>query len=358
MAGIADSTPSGAGPTGPDGSAMHGGPGAPGFVPGVDPIFQGEETREQPTRRSTLLFQFFIFPLLIVVASVGVFLFFGAIGGSQKSAQEFLSDVRFGGENVQKQAAQQLATILQRERARVDAKEITLAEAEYSKGVFRRDLEATFVASFEGGTPDRQAFLASAMGLVGDPAYLTALEQRVRPPTPPEVRRSVARAIALLDTSEATPVLISLLKDDDEPVRNQAVEGLSRARARSPETIAATTAALKGALADESEYVRVTAAAALALAGDASGIDLVGKLLDPAFADEIAQRKIAGFTAEELDATAIAAMRQYVLATGMKAALELRAPSLKPKVEALLNHPDEPVRKVARLVLDRWGPSK
>lgn len=325
---------------------------------GVDPIFRGEETRDEPTRRSTLLFQFFLFPLLIVVASVGVFLFFGAIGGSQKSAQEFLADVRFGGENVQKQAAQQLATILQRERARVDAKEITLAEAEYSKGNFRRDLEAAFLASFDGGTSDRQAFLASSMGLVGDPAFLTALEQRAHPPTPPDIRRAVARAIALLDTSDGTPILISLLKDDDEPVRNHAVEGLSRGRARSPDSIEAVKGALKGALGDTSEYVRMSAAAALALAGDASGIDLVGKLLDPAYADEIANRKIPGFTAEELDAEAIAQMRQYTLASGLKAAFALRAPELKIKVEALRSHPDKPVRDLAEQVLSRWGSPK
>ncbi len=327
-----------------------------GGVSSSDPIFSGEETREQPTRRSTLLFQFFIFPLLIVVASVGVFLFFGAIGGSQKSIREYLADVRSGGENVQKQSAQQLATILQAERAKVDAapeseKAAALAKAEYADATFRRDLETTFSESFDGKTSDRQAFLASAMGLVGDPAYLTALSLHVHPPTPPAIRRAVARAIALLDTSASTPVLISLLKDDDEPVRNQAVEGLSRARARTPDTIVA----LRGALGDSSEYVRVTAAVALALAKDASGIDLVGKLLDPAFADEMARRAIPGFTTDEPNAEAIVATRNFALASGMKAALVLRDPTLKPKVERLLSHPDSTVKAIAQQVLDRWS---
>lgn len=351
MAGNSASTPPGAGPTGPEGGPVR-------LTPDNDPIFDGLEAVDQPTRRSTLLFQFFIFPLLIVVASVGVFLFFGAIGGSQKSAKEFLAEVRSGGENVQKQAAQQLATILQRERERVDAKEIPLEKAEYADPGFRNDLVAAFEDSFEGRTSERQAFLASAMGLVGDPAYLTPLVKRSKPPTSPEIRRAVVRAIALLDTDDRFPVLVTLLKDDDEPVRNQAVEGLTRARARTPSILAATVEGLKGALHDDSEYVRVNAAAALALAGDASGIELVGKLLDPAYADEVSKRPISGFTADEADATAIAAMRQYTLAIGMKAALALRADSLKPKVEALLKHSDKPVRDIAQQVLDRWGSPK
>lgn len=354
MARHTDPTPSGAGPTGPEDVVVN----ADGVgVPGADdPIFDGKETEAQPTRRSTLLFQFFLFPLLIVVASVGVFLFFGAIGGSQKSAREYLADVRGGGENVQKQAAQQLATILQRERARVDAGEIKLADAEYSSAAFRRDLEDTFEDSFKGRTAERQAFLASAMGLVGDPAFLPALERHVSPTTTPEVRRAVARAISLLETRDITSVLILLLKDADEPVRNQAVEGLSRARARSAEA----TEALKVALTDESEYVRVNAAAALALAGDASGVDLVARLLDPAYADEVAARRIAGFSVEDrdLDPSAIAAMRQLTLANGLKAALALRAEALKPRVEALLRHPAKPVRDLAQQVLDRWGSPK
>lgn len=338
--------PPGAGPTGPEGGAVD--------LASDDPIFDGPERVEPQSKKATLLFQFFLLPLLIVVASVGVFLFFGAIGGSQKSAKEFLADVRNGGENVQKQAAQQLATILHRERERVDAKEIPLEKAEFADPAFRRDLAAAFEEAFDGRSLDRQAFLASAMGLVGDPDFVVPLVKRSTPPTPPEVRRAVARALGLLETSATVPALVTLLKDDDEPVRNQAVEGLTHARARTPAAIEG----LKGALRDDSEYVRVNAAAALALAGDASGVELVGKLLDPAFADEVAGRPIPGFAPDSTDAGAIAAMRQHVLAIGMKAALALHADALKPRIEALTKHADKSVRDVAQQVLDRWGPPK
>lgn len=340
---------------------------APAGSSSADPIFDGQEPVESPTRKSTLLFQFFLFPLLIVVASVGVFLFFGAIGGAPKSAAEFLVDVREGGENVQKQAAQQLGAILQKERGRVDRKEIPLAEAEYAKGSFRRDLLAAFEESFDGKTTERQAFLASALGLVGDPAFLPTLEKHSASPVPPDVRRSVALAIALLDTADAAPVLVRLLKDDDELVRNYAVEGLSRRKNPSPEAIAG----LQAALADTSEYVRVNAASALALHGDASGVALVGKLLDPAYAAEIAARKIPDATVDEPDANRIAEMRRFALASGLKAALALRTAhrdagdpqaagieALRPRIEALKADSDEAVRNLAQQVLDRWGSPK
>ena len=51
-------------------------------------------------------------------------------------------------------------------------------------------------------------------------------------------------------------------------------------------------------------------------------------------------------------------MRQFMLAIGMKAALALRADALKPQIEALLKHPDKPVRDIAQQVLDRWGSPK
>lgn len=350
-----------------DGPADSTNPGSPPEPRPADPIFDGQEAVESPTRKSTLLFQFFLFPLLIVVASVGVFLFFGAIGGAPKSAAEFLSDVRTGGENVQKQAAQQLGAILQKERGRVDRKEIPLAEAEYAKGTFRQDLRAAFEESFDGKTTDRQAFLASALGLVGDPAFLPTLEKHASSPTPPDVRRSVALAIALLDTADASPVLVRLLKDDDELVRNYAVEGLSRRKAPSPGALEA----LRAALTDPSEYVRVNAASALALAGDASGSALVARLLEPAYAAEMAGRKLPDFTAEEIDADRVAEMRRFALASGLKAALSLRAAhraaddpkaaeidAFRPRIEALRTDPDEAIRKLSQQVLDRWGSPK
>ena len=106
----------GAGPSGPDRGTVDG-QGAPA---GGDPIFQGEERVDRTTRRATLLFQFFLFPLLIVIASVGVFLLFGAIGGGERNPQELLDAVISGGENVQKQAVQDLAVRLVEERRKVD----------------------------------------------------------------------------------------------------------------------------------------------------------------------------------------------------------------------------------------------
>jgi hypothetical protein len=341
-----------------------------------DPIFQGKEREPTPTKRTTLLFQFFLFPLLIVAASVGVFLFFGAIGGSPKSLPEFLVDVRTGGENVQKQAAQQIAAILRDERRRVDRKEIPLAKAEYVQGTFRADLRAAFEEAFEERTRksvDRQIFLATALGLVGDPEALPALAAKAAPTTQVDVRRAVAFAISLLDTAEVVPVLVRLVGDDDERVRSHAITGLSRHHVASLGAAGAPAiAALKGALSDPSEYVRTSAALALSLEGDVAGLELSARLLDPAVARELSGRRVPGFEVESPDPTAVADMGLVMIAAGLKAVDALRAAhrdpadpataavaALRPKVEGLATDGPAPeIRRLSQRVLDRWGPPK
>src|SRR5262245_30554117 len=106
MATSAAPSPSGAGPTGPEGERVREardrddaatGPqaGAPPprepEIPSVsepDPLFQGEEKEEAPTKRATLLFQFFIVPLAIVVLLVAPLALFGGLFGSERTPAE------------------------------------------------------------------------------------------------------------------------------------------------------------------------------------------------------------------------------------------------------------------------------
>lgn len=341
--------PPGAGPTGPESGGVRSDAGG-----GLDPLFQGEEKVERATPRATLLFQFFLFPLLIVVASVGVFLFFGAIGGGEKSPDQYLDAVLIGGENEQKQAAHQLGVALEKERRRVEEKKIPLAEAFYVKdGAFRSKLSRAFDLSFQDASPDRQEFLARAMGAVGDPAYAPVLKARLVPATAVTVRRGIVGALGSLQTEEVVPPLVAALKDSDQVVRNTAVQGLSR------HPTPASLEGMKTALADEDPFVRMSAASGLALHGDASGRELVEHLLDPAWVQKNVVDAPSHQAGEEGKGPELRSdARLSALYNGIRAAAALKDPLLRNKVEALEKDEDPDVRRLARDVLDRWPSSK
>jgi hypothetical protein len=338
--------PSAAGPQGPaPGGARE------GFGP--DPIFEGPERGERVAPRKALLFQFFLFPLLVVVASVGVFLFFGAIGGTEKAPSEWLDVIRTGGANEQKQAAHQLGVALQRERQRVERREIPLANAFYVKDTgFRERLGAAFDAAFEDRSLERQVFLTAAVGFVGDPDYRARLEARLEPPPSVDLRRAIAQALGGLATDDVVPALARLAKDVDEPVRNYAVQALSR------HPTPASLAALKDALADESVFVRSAAASALALAGDPAGKDLVADQLDPAWVERAVNAPSGSATSDTAPMGQHDAMRAALLANGIRGAEALKADDLRPRVEALKDDRDPAVRRLVRDVLDRWPVSR
>lgn len=338
----------GAGPTGPEGGSVGrdaGATGADGAAAGSpsgsdDPLFQGTEPVDRTTRRSALLFQFFLFPLLIVLASVGVFLFFGAIGGAEKSPKEFLVDIQTGGTNVQKQAAQQLAERLRRERADVESGKVKTPF--YADPAFRTELARAFEGAFPDGTDDRKRFLALAMGAVGDVAFVPALVAHLRTPSGtdehPDLRFAIAYALGDLRAPEAVPALADLAKDTDTPIANIAVFGLGGTPGD------ASTKALLGALSDARFEVRVNAAAFLARRGQDVGLGELEKILDPAAHEGLGIPKSA---------------RQAALVSAIRGVSSLGVDRLKPRIEALAAGDSDPyVQRAARESLDAWGKTK
>ncbi len=337
----------GAGPTGPEGGSVTGGSeggtgsGAPAALPGADdPLFQGSEPVDRASRRSTLLFQFFLFPLLIVLASVGVFLFFGAIGGAEKSPKEFLVDLQTGGTNVQKQAAQQLAERLRRERADVESGRVK--DPFYADPAFKTELVRAFEGAFPDGTLDRQRFLALALGAVGDETFAPTLSKHLRTSSGsdehPDLRFAIAYALGDLRAPEAVPVLADLTKDADTPIANVAVFGLGGTPGE------ASTKALLSAMSDARFEVRVNAAAFLARRGQDVGLAELEKTLDPAGHEALGLPKSA---------------RQAALVSAIRGVSALGTHRLKPRIEALASgDPDPDVQRAAREALDQWGKPK
>lgn len=335
----------GAGPSGPDRGTVDG-QGAPGG--GTDPIFQGEERVDRTTRRATLLFQFFLFPLLIVIASVGVFLLFGAIGGGERSPHDLLDAVISGGENVQKQSVQDLAVRLVEERRKVDGGRLKPEDAFYAAPGFQaRLLEAYEGAVGEKRGPEREQVLAVCLGAVGSPAFVPALTGGLSVTRDPAVRRAAAMALSAIPGDASIEPLISALKDPDDAVRSFAIQGLSQRKGTT------VLAALRTALDDANPLVRMNAASALAYLKDPAGKALIGSLLDPAWVDANVVKAASGSGGGDPDLRRSA--RVNALSNGLRGAWALRADDLKPLVEALARDTDTEVAALARQVLDQWG---
>jgi HEAT repeat protein len=315
---------------------------------GTDPIFQGEERVDRTTPRTTLLFQFFLFPLLIVIASVGVFLLFGAIGGAERNPQELLDAVVSGGENVQKQAVQDLAVRIVEERRKVDQGRLKAAEAFYAAPSFQTRLLQAFEGAIrESRGPEREQALAVCLGAVGQPAFVPALTGGLALTRDPAVRRASAMALGAIPGDASIEPLVAALKDPDDAVRSFAIQGLSQRKG------AAVLAALHAALDDGNDLVRMNAAAALAHLKDPAGKALIASMLDPAWVDTHVVKASSGTGANDPDLRRSA--RVNALSNGLRGAWALRADDLKPLIEALTRDADTEVSALARQVLDQWG---
>src|SRR5437763_11386255 len=71
--------------------------------------------RESPR---SILFQFVLFPLGIVVVAVGIFLLFGKLASGDQSIPDYLNDIRSGSKHERWQAAYQLSKSLKRGEAK------------------------------------------------------------------------------------------------------------------------------------------------------------------------------------------------------------------------------------------------
>src|SRR5437870_668137 len=83
-------------------------------VPPIDDLIE----IRKPT--SLLIAQFFLFPLIIIAICIGIFLLFGYLTYEQKTAQEYLNDVRTGSELCCRwQSAYELSNIISSQKEKL-----------------------------------------------------------------------------------------------------------------------------------------------------------------------------------------------------------------------------------------------
>ncbi len=255
--------------------------------------------------------QFFLIPLLVVGATVLVYIGFRSLLTEDRSATEYLSDIRSGGTNRRWPAAYELSRLM------ADPDFVKKQEA-----VLAPDLVKAFAASSDDDPQVRQ-YLALALG-------------RLTPPIPPDARRLLIEALndkesqtrisaiwALGSTGDATaaPDIERMYASGDAGVRKMAVYALGSIPGE------AGNATLMKALDDEQPDVQWNAAIGLARHGRHEGIAVLRRMLDRDYVEHNVTRKQQA--TEEIDPVG------EVMIGGLRAIAALKESTLSDPVKAL-----------------------
>ena len=285
-------------------------------VPAADDLIE----IKKPT--SLLIAQFFLFPLIIIAICVGIFLLFGYLTYEQKTAQEYLNDVRTGSELCCRwQSAYELSNIISSQKEKLRSKD------------FVNDLVKVYQTS-RAEDPRVRRYLALTMGHLGDSRAVPALVEGLNDT---DIDNQIYNmwAIGSIGDPSAVPDVVKKLEAQDPAIRRTAAYVLGALK--DPRAIHDLNIALN----DSSEDVRWNAAIALAQLNDASGSELLTKLLDRGYVD-----KLNGMTPDQKSQLVINAVKCLGL---------LKFQPAKDKILALSqNDPDLAVRDASLEALKKF----
>ncbi len=207
---------------------------------------------------------FFIVPMLLVFAAVGVFLLFGLIAHEDKSVDEYLAEVTGGGINEPWQGAFGLANKLVQD------------ESLHGDPAIAQRIADTLESPNAEADPQVRAYLLLALGRIGHESSIPVLIEHLGDPDADVRLKSLwslgnIGAAGESDTSEA---VAAMLDDEDEGVRGYAAYVLG--------TLGNPTSgsALEIALNDPAGQVRWNAAVALARLGSDAGREELRRMID------------------------------------------------------------------------------
>ena len=251
--------------------------------------------RESPR---TILFQFVLFPLGIVVVAVGIFLLFGKLASGEQSIPDYLNEIRAGSKHERWQAAYQLSTSLKRGEAK--------------KYPNLEEQVAALYAGSKNDDPRIRRYLSMVLGNLGDrratPLLLDGLDDRDT-----DNRLYALMALGELHDPAAVPRVAAAANDEDRDIRKAALYSLGAIGDRG------AIPALAKALEDQSPDVRWNAAVALARFGDARALPGLREMLDRSRLDRIKDMR-----EDQKEDAMIVAMSSYVRLAGRDAVPDLQ----------------------------------
>lgn len=262
----------------------------------VDPRTSSSDVPKDSPK--TILFQFVVFPLGIVLIGVFVFLLFGKLAANDASIPSYLSDIRSGSDHRKFQAAYELSKSIKRgEAAQYPNLAPQLVE------LYRRAKD---------DDPRVRQYLALVMGKIGDRRATPALLEALGEPLV-ETRIYALAALAELRDPASVPAIANAARDEEKDVRKTALFTLGEIR--DPRGVPAIAAALEDREAD----VRFNAALALSRFGDQRAAPTLRAMLDRSHL-----RGVPGMRPDQQDDALAAAISAYARLEGREAIAELQ----------------------------------
>jgi HEAT repeat protein len=277
-----------------------------------------DDAIEEPRGAGRLIARFFLLPLLVVGAAVGVFLVFNLMTFERRSPRDYLQEVRGGTANRRWQAAFELSRSLP-----------NLPPEE------RAELTMETLRIFESLSPKRpddvpvRRYLVLVLGRLGEPAALPALEAAAKDPDP-DTRLYAVWALGKIGDKAALPTVLEASSSEDAGARKMAAYVVGQLG--DPAAIPRLQVLAEDRVAD----VRWNAAIALAELGDASGLPVLRSMIDR---DALA-RQAESLSSDQAEAAMVNALKALTL---------LKDAGTLPQIERLAKEdPNLRVRDAAR----------
>jgi len=241
----------------------------------------------------TILFQFILFPLGIVVVGVGIFLLFGMLASEEHSNREYLQDISQGSRQRRWQAAYQLSQSIDRGEAQRDP--------QLASEVARLYTEA------KNDDPQVRRYLASVLGKLQHKPSVPLLIEGLNDEDL-QSRIYTMMALGQIGDRRAVAPLISYATHEDPGLRKTAVFVLGELG--DP----AARPALVRAVADEATDVRWNAVIALSRFNDPASLPVLREMLERKNLDGV-----VGMTEAQKEEAMIVAMAPYLRIGGAEA---------------------------------------
>jgi HEAT repeat protein len=277
----------------------------------MDKLIEREDaTRNSLATAPALAVQFFLIPLVVVAIIGSVYVGFRSLLADDRTAQDYLSEIRNGGSSRRWPAAYELSRLMADPKVRAD-----------------RSLAPALVKAFQESAGDQQVrrYLALAIG-------------RLDPPLPPEAVADLTKALDDPDSETRISVIWALGSSGDEAVVSKLVPlytaqdadaGIRKmvvyALGALPGDSQVTT--LRTALQDAVADVRWNAAVALARHGSHEGVVVLKQMLDRQYVEQAVKRDVRA----DLDQDPVS----DVMISGLRAAAALKDETLRSAVTSL-----------------------
>ena len=293
----------------------------------MDKLVEREAIARNPLATApAIAVQFFLIPLLVVGATVLVYIGFRSLLTEDHSAEEYLTDIRSGGSNRRWPAAYELSRLM--------------SDPQFTKkeqAVLAPELTKAFANSGDDDPRVRQ-YLALALGRLTPPIPVEAKRLLIEALNDKDSQTRISAIWALGSTGDGTaaPEIQRMYASDDAGVRKMAVYALGSLPGD------AGTATLVQALQDEQPDVQWNAAVALARHGRHEGVPVLRRMLDRPYVQRTVTRQQQ--TQDDVDPVG------EVMISGLRAVAALKESTLSEPVKALSQ--DDSNVKVRQVALE------